>query len=347
MFISKRNKITGYSNYFLHPANSTHRQYEALRAYFVEGLSSSEAAKRFGYSTGSFRVLCHDFRRNPERNFFIAAAKGPQRAPKRDKVREIVIELRKGNLSIYDIHRSLRKERILLSTVSIAKILKEEVFARLPRRADDERPEQIKTEKDHVADARMMNLEARSFHTRFGGLFFFLPFLRAIQLDSIIEKAGFPGSKMIPAPHAVRSLLALKLFGNSRYSHIMSYVFDEGLALFAGLNAIPKRSFLAEYSNRIDPRSYPRLMNRWFDKVGEIGLTRGVSFILDFHTIPFYGEDELVEKHYMTRLSHRHKGMLAFLAHDNDKHVLCYANATVSKESQNDEILRFVDFWKN
>lgn len=346
MFISKRNKITNYAHYFLEATNSTHRQYEALRAYFVEGLSSSEAAKRFGYSTGSFRVLCHDFRQNPERQFFAAAAKGPQKAPKRDKVREVVIELRKGNLSIYDIQRSLREEGITLSAVSITKILKEEGFARLPRRADDERPDEIRAEKDHVADVRMLDLEPRSFHTRFGGLFLFLPYLSVIRLESIIEKAGLPGSKMIPASHAMRSLLALKLFGNSRYSHIMSYVFDEGLALFAGLNAIPKRSFLAEYSSRVDPRSYPGLMNQWFDKVGEIGLKRGVSFNLDFHTIPFYGEDELVEKHYMTRLSHRHKGMLAFLAHDADKHVLCYANASVSKESQNDEILRFIDFWK-
>ena len=33
----------------------------------------------------------------------------------------------------------------------------------------------------------------------------------------------------------------------------MSGVLDEGLALFAGLNVIPKRSFFTEYSCRIDP----------------------------------------------------------------------------------------------
>ena len=35
--------------------------YEALRAYFVEDRSSAEAAKAFGYTPGSFRVLCHTF----------------------------------------------------------------------------------------------------------------------------------------------------------------------------------------------------------------------------------------------------------------------------------------------
>ena len=58
----------------------------------------------------------------------------------------------------------------------------------------------------------------------------------------------------------MRSLLALKLFGNSRHSHVMSYVFDEGLALWAGLNVIPKRAFLTEYSCRVIPSSYPNLM---------------------------------------------------------------------------------------
>jgi hypothetical protein len=134
----------------------------------------------------------------------------------------------------------------------------------------------------------------------------------------------------------------LKLFGNARHGHVMSYVFDEGPALFAGLNAMPKRAFLTEYSCRVDPRCFPKLNQRWFDAVAKIGMHPGTSFDLDFHTIPFYGDDSLVEKHYIPRRSHRQKGMLVFFAHDADNHVFCYANAAVSKASQNDEILCFV-----
>jgi hypothetical protein len=151
---------------------------------------------------------------------------------------------------------------------------------------------------------------------------------------------------MIPAGHAMRSLLALKLFGNARHSHIMSDVLDEGLALFAGLNQIPKRAFLTEYSCRIDPASYPKLLQLWFDAMGSLGLGRGQSFDLDFHTIPFHGEDALVEKHYVSKRSRRQKGILAFLAHDADQRVFCYANSDLRKSEQNDEILRFVEFWK-
>src|SRR5205823_9358283 len=108
-----------------------------------------------------------------------------------------------------------------------------------------------------VSDARRLDLSPRHLHTKFGGLFLFLPTLAALPFDRILGEADLPGSEMVPAGHALRSLLALKLFGTARQSHVMSAVLDEGLALFAGLNVIPKRSFLAEYSGRIAPASYP------------------------------------------------------------------------------------------
>jgi len=339
--------LTDLSRFFLQPANTAHRQYEALRAYFVDKLHSAKAAARFGYSPGSFRVLCHQFRKNPQRPFFLPPSKGPKVTPEKDRTRKQIVDLRKQNLSVYDISEALKKEAgKSLSPAMVSVILKREGFARLPRRRDEERPPHRKPEVAQKADVALLNLEPRRFRTKFGGLFLFLPFLAKIPLDRILQKARFPGSKMIPAGHAVRSLLALKLFGNARHSHVMSYVFDEGLALFAGLNTIPKRAFLTEYSCRIVPSSYPDLMRRWFHAVGRLGLERGVSFDLDFHAIPFHGEDALVQKHYVSKRSRRQKGILAFLARDADKRVFCYANAQIRKEDQNDEILRFVNFWK-
>jgi hypothetical protein len=63
MFTSSGTTLTELARVFLEPANSTHRQYEALRAFFVEGVPGAEAAARFGYPPGSFRVLVHPFRR--------------------------------------------------------------------------------------------------------------------------------------------------------------------------------------------------------------------------------------------------------------------------------------------
>ena len=346
MFISIGKPLTELERVFLEPTDPTHRQYEALRAYFVEGLPSQEVAKRFGYTRGSFRVLCHQFRQHPQRAFFLQPHKGPHRAPKRDPVRDQVIALRKQNFSIYDISETLKAEGHSLSPVTIALLLKEEGFARLPRRADDERPDTPRPTAAAVADVRRLDLRPRQLRTKFGGLFLFLPYLAALPFDQLLGEAGLPGSKKIPAAHAMRALLALKLFGNARHSHVMSAVFDDGLALFAGLNVMPKRAFLTEYSCRIDPACYPVLMRLWHDATSTLGLQHGVSFDLDFHTIPFHGEDALVQKHYVSKRSRRQKGMLAFLAHDADTRVFCYANGQLQKAEQNDEMLQFVAYWE-
>ena len=331
---------------FVEPSNAAHRQYEALRAFFVDGVPSAQAAARFGYTPGSFRVLVHQFRNRPRREFFHAPSPEGRPIGKQTRLREQVIALRKQNLSVHDISRALATEGESLSSAAIAVILKQEGFAKLPRRADDDRPTRPRPFVAEAADVRQLDLSPRGFRTKFSGLFLFLPYLVSARLDGVLTHCGFPGSKMVPAACAVRSLLALKLFGNARYSHVMSPVLDEGLALFAGLNVVPKRSFLTEYSCRIEPTCYPRLMRSWFDAVSRMGLHRGTSFDLDFHTIPFHGEDALIEKHYVSKRSRRQKGVLAFLAQDAETRVFCYANAELRKDQQNDEVLRFVDFWK-
>jgi hypothetical protein len=120
VFNNKHKKLTDLSQAFLQPSNSTHRQYEALRAFFVDKLPSKEAAARFGYSAGSFRVLVHQFRQDPSRPFFLPPAKGPQSAPKSDPLRQQIVQARKKNLSIYDIQRTLQEKGHSLSSTYIS-----------------------------------------------------------------------------------------------------------------------------------------------------------------------------------------------------------------------------------
>lgn len=332
---------------FLEPRNATHRQYEALRAFFVGERSQAEVAKTFGYSVGAFRVMCCLFRKNPQREFFVQPRRGPKKvADKQDNVRGRVVALRKQNLSIYDIAEHLKTDGRTLAAPTIAGILKEEGFSRLPRRRDEDRPHHNGPDKAPVADVSELNLTQRSFSTKFGGLFLFLPTLAQLPLGQIISDAGFPGSKMIPAMHAVLSILALKLFGSARHTHVMSEVFDEGLGLFAGLNIIPKTSFLSQYSCRVEPRTHPLLLQSWFDAIKDLGYEHGTSFDLDFHTIPSHGEDPMLQKHYLSRRSRQQKGILAFVANDTQNRAFCYVNTDLRKETQKSEILRFIEFWK-
>lgn len=331
---------------FLEPRNPTHRQYEALRAHYVDGLSSTEAAALFGYTPASFRTLCYEFCRDPGREFFVARKTGRPPGGVEDRRRERIIELRKANLSIYDISLALKAEGLGMCPAAVSAILSEAGFSKLPRRLDEERPVGPRPEPAPVADARELDLTPREFRTKFGGLFLFMRPLAQIPLEELLARAGFPGSKQIPAAHALRSLLALKLFGNARHSHVMASVFDAGPALFAGLNAIPKRSYLTEYSCRVEPSAHPILMRGWFDELSRLQLGRGRSLDLDFHTIPFHGEDALVQKHYVPKRSRRQKGILAFLAQDAETRVFVYANSDLRVEDRKDEILGFIDYWK-
>ena len=240
------------------PRNATHRQYEALRAYLVDRLPGPEVARRFGYTYGTLQQLVHQFRCEPDRQFFV----DPQRPGVKtdDVIRQRIIHLRKQNQSVYDISEALKKEGIPRTPAAVSEVLRKEGFAKLPRRGDAERPPGTKPTAADRADVRALSLEPRTIRTKFGGLFLFLPLLAEIGFDRVIQRCGFPGTQMVPASYALRSLLALKLFGTQRHLHVMSAVLDEGLALFAGLNVVPKRSFLTEYSCRIEPACYPKLM---------------------------------------------------------------------------------------
>jgi hypothetical protein len=339
-------KLTTPEQFFLRPTLPRHRQYEALRAFFVERRPSSQAARDFGYSAGAFRVLCHAFRRAVEPAFFLSTRPGPRLQPKKSPARPLIVALRKQNHSIYEISESLKTQNLRLSPTAVREVLKAEGFAALPRRLDEERPLRPGPTVEPVADVRNFALESRRFFTRCGGLFLFLPDLAALRVDTLAEAARLPGSQMIPAAHALRSALALKLHSIERKSHIMALVADEGLALFAGLNAIPKRSYLSEYSCRITPRQTQRLLAAWHDRALGSKLWDGASFNLDFHSVPYYGKSPLVEEHYVSMRSRRQPSLLVFLAQDEKSQSFCYSNADLRKGEEPDEIFRFISFWK-
>jgi hypothetical protein len=143
--------------------------------------------------------------------------------------------MRKQNLSIYDIQSALKTQQTPLSTTAIWEILRDEGFARSPRRQDEERPAALHPTAAAVADCREFSLAPRRFTTQLGGLFLFLPLLVDCDLPGLIRQAGRSG---------VAFLLGLKLSSTERKSHVMDLVFDEGLALFAGLNVAPKTTYL-------------------------------------------------------------------------------------------------------
>jgi len=346
MIIGAPKDLSQLRRFFLEPRLPKHRQYEALRAYLVEGHPAPQVARAFGYSLNSFHVLCHHFRRQTDPVFFLSPRRGPQTQPKKSAARDLIVQLRKQNYSVYEISQTLRESHRPLSPTGVREVLKAEGFAALPRRLDEERPHAPGPTVEPVADLREFSLAPRQFTTRCGDLFLFVADLVRLGTEKLARAAGFPGSHMIPAEHALRACLALKLWSIERKSHVMAWVADEGLALFAGLNAFPKKSYLSEYSSRIDHRKTTRFLAAWHEHVLGADLLPGESFNLDFHSVPYYGEHPVIERHYVSMRSRRQPSILTFLAQDAGTHVFCYANADLRKGEEAQEIFRFIAFWK-
>jgi hypothetical protein len=290
--------------------------------------------------------MCSKFRKDTDREFFLPRKRGPEKKAVVYDFKSEIVALRKQNKSVYEIADQLKVNGRTLTAPAISKILKEEGFSRLPRRPDKELAQKRKVDKAAVANINCIDLSPRKIHTKYGGLFLLMGIMAKIPFQDVLAKAGFPGSKMIPATQAVLSIMALKLFGNARYTHIMSDVFDQGLGLFAGLNVIPKASFLAQYSSRISPESEKVLLREWFNAVGRLDYKHGNSFDLDFHTIPSHGGNEMLEKHFLSRRSRKQKGILSFIANDSENRAFCYVNTNLRKNNLNNEILHFIEFWK-
>src|SRR5258708_9952699 len=105
----------------------------------------------------------------------------------------------------------------------------------------------------------------------------------------------------------------------------MALAVEEGLALVAGLNVSPNKSYLSEYSSRVSHTQTTQLLAAWHDQVNPLGLFDGASFNLDFHSVPYYGEDPVVERHFVSARSRRQPSILAFLAQDAAGRAFCYS----------------------
>jgi hypothetical protein len=328
----------------VHPQSPAHRRYEALRAYLAEGLPAGQAAARFGYTPASLLSAVRDFRAGT-RDFFVSGRPGPRTAPGKDAARPRIIELRAAGHSIDEIAEALAAEGTPLNRTGIAEVIAAEGLPRLWRRPDAERGGPAR-EIQARAEAPDFTALAGRAETRLAGLLLAIPDLIALGVPEIAAAAGYPSTGKIPALSYVLSLLALKLTSTRRVSHVYDIAADPGAALFAGLTALPKATALTSYSYRLE-RARQAAFLAALDKAAiAAGLADGQALNLDFHAVMHWGEDPVLEKHYVPRRSQRTRSVLTFFAEDAATRTLVYANADLAKASQNREVITFADHWR-
>jgi hypothetical protein len=177
-------------------------------------------------------------------------------------------------------------------------------------------------------------------------VFLFWPLLAELRFDKLVKAAGYPGSKMVPAVSALLSLLALKLLDKERLSHIDDFNADAGLGLFAGLNVLPKKSFATDYSYRTARPQQEKLLRGWVSALSGRLFPDASSFSLDFHAIPYRGEQAVLDNHWLPRRGKAGPSVLALFAQERESRVLCYANANFTRETQPGAVREFARFWK-
>jgi hypothetical protein len=331
--------------FFLSPVAPAQRRYEALRAYLAEGVPAAVAAERFGYTLSAFQSLVRDFRAS-KLAFFPAARPGPRHAPAKQAAHARVIEPRVAGHSIDEISAALAAEGTPLNRTGVSEIIAAEGLPRLWRRPERERGGVLRERLPRAKVLDFTELPAVS-PTRMAGLLLLVPDLLALDLPALVKKAGYPGTREIPALCSILSLLALKLTNTRRVSHVDDLATDVAAALFAGLAALPKKSALTEYSYRLDHARQRAFLTALDGAMIKAGLAEGKVFDLDFHAIMHWGQDPGLEEHYVPRRSQRTRSVLTFFAQDSGTHNLVYANADLSKATQNREVIAFCDHWRD
>jgi hypothetical protein len=340
------------AEYFTAPRHPNQRRYEALRAYFTEDLTVAEAGARAGFTRSSMASLLRDFRAGRLELFAPPGKPGPKTAPAKDRARARVLELRRQGLSVHEISARLRAEGTPLNRTGVGQILAEEGFGRLLRGPAPEASTSPATAGRDTRLPRAAVIDFAAFpvraETRLAGLLLALPDLVALDLPALTRAAGYPGTSVIPAVSWLLSLTALKLTGTRWVSRVDDLLTDPAGALFAGLAILPEKSALTDYSYRLAHDHQQRFLAALDKKMISAGLATAGEAIcdLDFHAVMHRGQDPVLEKHYVPSRSQRARSVLTFFAQDTGTHNLVYANADLSKATQNREPIAFCDHWK-
>jgi hypothetical protein len=335
-------------NFFLHPVHEWQRRYEALRASFVDRLPAKVVADRFGYSAAYMNLLRHLFAQE-KIDFSEPLPDGKTRRHRIDATtRAKICNWREHRLSAGEITGLLSEEGIEVSVRTIERLLAEEGYTRLPRRTRLKLGMTVKgAQVPAVAQRiRLGGVSQRPFDSEAVGVFLFAPFIEKLNLVKVVEEAGLPGTKTIPALSYFLSFLALKLLGTERYAHISEHAFDPGPGLFAELNVLPKCTAVSTYSYGLDGIHLLRLQQSFVKQAAKLKLYEGNIINLDFHTIPHFGEQSVLEEHWAGARSKRMKGALTLFAQDAASKLILYTAADIKRKEADDQVMSFLSFWK-
>jgi transposase len=335
--------------YFGQPVCIRQKQYEAVRSFIMDKLSVETIANKFDYRVNAIYALVRDAR-SGRLSLFPEVKKGPKERRTPGTIKEKIVTFRKENLSSLDIHERLKEEGVKISSRTIERILQEEGFRKLIRRTNKElgRSKKNKLIPERSCHLDFNKLEPFNIECPVCGVFFFLPYILESGIIDIVKKCNLPKSSEIGSLQASLSMLILKLIGNKRLSHMDSYDREPGLGVFAGLNVLPKTTYMSTYSCR---SSEEMLMNFQEEVIKNFlkvypGFYRSQFINLDFHSIPHFGDESQMEKLWCGSRGKAIKAANTIFAQDNQSNTILYARSDILRREGSQEIKKFISYWK-
>lgn len=341
------------SSVFIAPQGILQKRYEALRCFFVEGRTAEWISSAYGYTIPTVYSLIRDFKKNVQNDknwvtnyFFNIPVAGRKISKSSDEIKSRIIALRKQYMSVPDIKHVLDSKENSVSETFIYETLTAEGFTRLPRRDKIEKASVIITEKTlEATKSEVLVYKSELFSSAAVGTLVFLPYLVRYGLDKIISESLYPETTKIPRLNSILAFVALKLSNVRRYTADDMWCMDRGLGLFAGLNVLPKTAWFTSYSSRVT-----RDMNLHFLKsmasVWKKHELLSDTANLDFVAVPYWGNEDHLEKNWSGSRHQALTSVLTALAEDPDSGIITYGDATLRHENEYNTTVEFLDFYK-
>ena len=334
---------------FLKPSDPRQKLYEAMRALIIDNAKIEVVSANFQYKVSTLETLLSQTL-NQRLELFPSSHKKPKSKKIPENLNATIVTLRNSGLSAHDILKKLHDQNINVAIRTVERTLKDFGFPKLKRRSNEDLG--LTTKNSFIPTTAenldFQNLKPFTTDCPVAGVFFFIPYILESGLLDVVKKLPLPESGVIGATQACLSMLLFKLIGGERLSQIHAFDHEPGLGLFAGLNILPKATYMSTYSCRCSEQMVLDLQSEIISHFLRVypKMYSSNTINLDFHSIPHFGEESEMEKVWCGAKGKSMKGANSIIAHDSGSNAIMYTRADILRSEEAEEIKKFIAYWK-
>jgi hypothetical protein len=112
------------------------------------------------------------------------------------------------------------------------------------------------------------------------------------------------------------------------------------------VNILPKTTYATDYSYRTERSMNERFIDALVKRLPGLDHRQRGTFYADFHPIPHRGDQAVLEQHWVPQRNKATPSVMAFVAQEAQRRIVCYATANIVRREADALALRFADHWK-